>query len=309
MIRLVAAMIRPHWRQWTALRAGAAVMLAAALTGIAAQAAAQRFDQGLLWRVEREGAAASHLFGTIHVDDKRVTDLPPEVARAVDSARSVTVELDLDPSNLFALANRMVLQDGRNLPGIAGAELFRRTAALTAPLGLPEPALRVFRPWAAALLLMTPPQNPESVLDYQLARRAAAQGKPVHQLESVDEQVDVFEGMSEPDQVALLKFAVENYERMPQAVGRLLEAYLARDLGAMARISREVDEDDAEARRLNDLFVQRVLNVRNVRMVERIQPQLIEGGAFVAVGALHLQGERGVLALLERRGWRVTRVY
>lgn len=309
MIRLVAAMIRPHWRQWTALRAGAAVVLAVVLAGGAAQAAAQRFDQGLLWRVEREGAQASHLFGTIHVDDKRVTDLPPEVAQALDAARSVTVELDFDQSNLLALANRMVLQDGRDLPGIAGAELFRRTAALTAPLGLPEPVLRLFRPWAAALLLMTPPQNPEAVLDYKLARIAAAQGKPVHQLESVDEQVDVFEGMAEPDQVALLKFAVENYERMPQLVGRLLKAYLARDLAALARISREVEEGDTDARRLNDLFVKRVLDVRNVRMVERLQPRLAEGGAFIAVGALHLYGEAGLPALLEARGFRVTRVY
>lgn len=292
-----------------ALRAAAVALAAVALALAPAQAAAQRFDQGLLWRVEGAGAGASHLFGTIHVDDARVTDLPAEVARTLDAAHSVTVELSFDPSNLLALANRMVLQDGRDLPGIAGAELFQKTAALTAPLGIPEPVLRLFRPWAAALLLMTPPQNPEGVLDYKLARIAAAQGKPVHQLESVDEQVDVFEGMAEPDQVALLKFAVDNYERMPHLVGRLVKAYLARDLAVMSRISREVEEGDADAQRLNDLFVKRVLDVRNVRMAERLQARLAEGGAFIAVGALHLYGDAGLLALLEQRGFRVTRVY
>lgn len=60
---------------------------------------------------------------------------------------------------------------------------------------------------------------------------------------------------------------------------------------------------------MNDLFVERVVNERNTRMAERMQPRLKEGGTFIAVGALHLFGDRGVLSLLERRGWRVTRVY
>jgi uncharacterized protein YbaP (TraB family) len=53
----------------------------------------------------------------------------------------------------------------------------------------------------------------------------------------------------------------------------------------------------------------RLLTERNVRMAARLQARLKEGGAFVAVGALHLHGESGVLAELERRGWKVTRVY
>jgi hypothetical protein len=44
-------------------------------------------------------------------------------------------------------------------------------------------------------------------------------------------------------------------------------------------------------------------------MVERLRPRLAEGGAFVAVGALHLPGEEGILRLLERQGYRVTRLY
>jgi uncharacterized protein YbaP (TraB family) len=60
---------------------------------------------------------------------------------------------------------------------------------------------------------------------------------------------------------------------------------------------------------LNEVFTRRLLYERNVRMAERAEPRLREGGAFSAVGALHLYGGSGVLALLEQRGWRVTRVY
>jgi uncharacterized protein YbaP (TraB family) len=283
-----------------------AIGLLAAL--FALPATAQRYDQGLLWRVESP-AGASHVFGTIHVQDPRVIDLPRPVARAFNESRSVTVEVTLEPGNVMALASRMVLQDGRDLAGIAGAELFGRAAAETAKLGLPQQALLLFKPWAAALLLMAPQQDPEKVLDVLLARRAVAQGKPVHELETVMEQADVFDGMTEAEQVALLRYAVENREQVGRTTGELVKAWLARDLAAMWRISQEGVDASAEMRRLNEVFLQRVLVARNDRMAERMDARLKEGGAFVAIGALHLYGNDGVLALLARRGWRVTRVY
>ena len=287
----------------------AAALLAALVLAWASPASAQRYDRGLLWRIEGSGAQASYIFGTIHLSDARVTQLPSQVSRALDDARSLTIEVGLDPSNLLTLANRMVFLDGRDLPGAVGPELYGRTAALTSRLGLPESAVRLFRPWAIALLLSVPPQNPSEVLDFVIANTARAQGKPVHDLETVDEQVGVFEALPDGDQVVLLRRAVENYETMPRAIGRVIEAYLARDLAAMQRISEEMDGGGVEIKRLNDAITRRLLNERNVRMAERLQPRLKEGNAFVAVGALHLYGVNGVLAELERRGWRVTRVY
>ena len=291
-------------------RAVAVFALFAALSGVALQSpAAERYERGLLWRVEGAGAPASHVFGTIHLADPRVTSLPPAVARELDRARSLTLESGLDPAAILVLAGRMVFTDGRDLPGVAGAELFNRAARLTAGLGIPEPMLRLFKPWAVAMLLSVPPQDTSSVLDLVLARRAAEQGKPVHELESMDEQISVFEGMSQQDQVALLKQAVDEYEQLPRQIGRVVDAYLARDLAGLWRISRESVGTGSEECRLNDVLMRRLLHERNVRMAERAEARLREGGAFIAVGALHLYGSGGVLALLERRGWRVTRVY
>lgn len=291
-------------------RAVAAFVLFGALSGFALPAAAaERYEHGLLWRIEGRDAPASHVFGTVHLADPRVTSLPPAVARELDQARSLTLEAGLDPASILVLAGRMVFDDGRDLPGVAGAELFNRAAKLTAEQGLPEPMLRLFRPWAVAMLLSVPPQDPSNVLDLVLARLAAEQGKPVHELESMDEQISVFEGMSQQDQVALLKQAVDEYERMPRQIGRVVDAYLARDLAGIWRISQESVGTGEDERRLNEVFTRRLLHERNVRMAERAEPRLREGGAFIAVGALHLYGSSGVLSLLERRGWRVTRVY
>jgi uncharacterized protein YbaP (TraB family) len=60
---------------------------------------------------------------------------------------------------------------------------------------------------------------------------------------------------------------------------------------------------------LVETFTTNLLDTRNTRMIERMQPQLAEGGAFVAVGALHLPGENGILKHLEDRGYRLTRLY
>jgi uncharacterized protein YbaP (TraB family) len=131
----------------------------------------------------------------------------------------------------------------------------------------------------------------------------------VHELETVMEQADVFDGMAEADQVVLLRYAVENQQQVLRSTGLLVKAWLARDLAAMWRISQEGVDASPETRRLNEVFLQRVLVARNGRMAGRMDGRLKEGGAFVAIGALHLYGDGGVLALLAKRGWRVTRVY
>jgi hypothetical protein len=271
--------------------------------------AAERFGEGLLWRIDGKGAPASHVLGTIHLADTRVTTLPPPVEQAFGQSRSLTIEAGLDPANLIAVVNRMIYSDGRSLPGVAGEDLFKRAAALSGGLGLPEPVARSFKPWALALMLSVPQQDPASVLDFMLARLAQEQGKTVLELESLDEQAAIFDGMAEADQVALLRHAVTNYERMPQVMGRLIDGYLKRDLAGMWRISEEASGTGEEATRVNEVFARRLIYDRNARMVERMQASLAQGGAFVAIGALHLYGDRGVLALLERRGYRVTRVY
>jgi uncharacterized protein YbaP (TraB family) len=292
-----------------AMRACAALFFFAVLAAVPAHAA-ERFGEGILWRVEGKGAPVSHVFGTIHLADTRVTTLPPAVDREFKQSRSLTIEAGLDPGNMIALINRMIFSDGRSLPDVAGDDLYKKAAALAGGLGLPEPAVRSFKPWALALLLsVVPQQDPASVLDFVLARMAQEQGKVVLELESMDEQVSIFDGMSDADQVALLRHAVTNFERLPKDTARLLDIYLKRDLSGMWRISEESSSTSSDAKRVNDIFVQRLIYDRNTRMVDRMEPTLAKGGAFVAIGALHLYGDRGVLALLERRGYKVSRVY
>ena len=89
-----------------------------------------------------------------------------------------------------------------------------------------------------------------------------------------------------------------------------MEAYLSRELGSYTLMTEEMTAiDDPLYRAQVDELVRELLDERNARMVERMAPRLTEGDAFIAVGALHLPGERGILNLLAERGYRIFRVY
>ena len=274
-----------------------------------AQATAGAFDKGLLWRLEKPGVAPSYLFGTIHLADKRVTSLPDVVRQQFDAARSFTMEVSPDQSNIALLAARMVYTDGRDLAGVVGEDLFKKIVPLTTDIGLPAEMARLFKPWAMVLLLQMPRQQAQEVLDFMLQRMAAQQGKALNYLESVDEQVAAFETMSEAEQIALLKHAVATYPELKTQKEKLVQAYLQRDLALMWQIGEAEIAQRPDLKPLKQVFDQRLLYDRNTRMVERMQLQLKSGGAFVAVGALHLYGEKGLLSLLARDGYRVSRVY
>ena len=274
-----------------------------------AQAPAETFDKGLLWRLEKGDAPASHVFGTIHLADKRVTTLPDVVRKQLDASSSFTMEVSLDQSGMAALASRMIFTDGRDLPRVAGEDLFRKVVPLAAALGLPAEMARLFKPWAMVLMLEMPQQELDDVLDFTLHRIASEQGKALSYLETVDEQIGTFENMSEADQLALLRHSVETHREAKATAEKMVAAYLQRDLALMWRIGDSEVERNPQLKPVKALFDQRLLYDRNTRMLERMQPQLKAGNSFVAVGALHLYGDKGLLAQLAREGYKVTRVY
>ena len=125
-------------------------------------------------------------------------------------------------------------------------------------------------------------------------------------LEKLEEQMALLEERSSQDQAAILREVLDQLEDDPDPLEGLITDYLA---GSMTDTYRRVEQEarggDADGRRFKEVF----LDARNRIMVERMIPLLERGKAFVAVGALHMPGEEGILALLEQRGYRVTRVY
>lgn len=263
--------------------------------------------QGVLWQVTRPGLVPSYLFATVHLEDPRILDLPSAVRTALARARSLTLEVDLEPANIDSLRRAMYFRDGRSLATVLGPQLFSRVLPLLARYGVNEAQAQAMKPWAVLTTLSMPPPRTGLFLDYALYQSARRAGKPVYGLEGMDEQIAYFNTMPLTDQRALVRDAVQQYAALDDMLAQMRQAYLARDLDALAAINRRFQRGSDPA--LMQRFMTRFITERNRLMAERMQPHLREGGAFVAVGALHLPGPQGLIALLRARGYRLEVIY
>jgi len=284
------------------------ILLAALCLGLAFGVSAdERFQRGLLWKIQPDSGAASYLFGTMHSDDPQVVTLPAPVRQAFDAATGLVVEVELNPQALAGMAGALMLSDGRSLEDLVGKDLYQRTLAALAAQGMPDFMVARLKPWAAAVSLMTPPPGDGVILDQALYRQALAGGKKIRGLETVDEQMSLFDSLTEQEQLGLLRDTLDNLADIERQLGDVQAAYLERDLQRLLTISKE-SMQGADAQ-LAERFMKKVIDDRNHRMAQRMQAHLREGRYFIAVGALHLPGKEGLLRLLSERGYRVTRVY
>jgi hypothetical protein len=285
------------------------LLAAVALLFAAGATAGERFAKGVLWRVSKKGVASSHVFGTIHVADPRVAELPPPVRKAFDSAQSLVVEYVADGYERARFLEAATFLDRQTLTDKIGREDFSRAFEALKPIGLTDEFVNKLKPWGVLLNLRAPGSAEGLSPDARLHALALERRMPRFQMEGVEEQVFVFDEFPMESQVALLKHALAHRGELEAISERTLQAYLARDLARIWKIHEEVATRYPEIATHHASFTKRVVLDRSVVMAFRMQRQLRKGRAFVALGALHLYGPKGVLALLEQDGYRVTRVF
>jgi uncharacterized protein YbaP (TraB family) len=280
------------------------------LAALPAHARVQRFTRGLLWRVEKSGIAASHVFGTIHVPDPRLAELPAVVRSRFAAARSLMLEFVPDPYSRERFLEAAVFLDRQTLAEKIGAADFERAVEHLAPIGLSREVVNKLKPWGVLLNLRNPRRAEQGApLDTQLLELARARRLPLHQIEGVEEQIFTFDEFPMESQVALLKHTLAHRDELLELAERTLEAYLERDLAAIWRLREQFIARHPDIAAHQAVMTKRVVHDRSVVMAFRMQRELRRGGAFVALGALHLYGEKGVLALLEADGYRAEMVF
>jgi uncharacterized protein YbaP (TraB family) len=288
-------------------------LAAGVLASRAALAEAMPFADGVLWRIESAEGTPNYVFGTLHSSDERITSLPAAVDEAFAGTQTLAIEVLLDNAAIFKIGRAMMLPGNERLDALLTSKQVGRLKDVAAHYRMPFTMVTRFKPWGAMILFSLPPAehlrtaSGQKPLDETLRVRAEAEGKTVLGLETVDEQIETLDGMMQADQMLLLDSTLEQAVEIERMFAALRDAYLARDLVAVYDLLNAAKLDDTTG--AVERFEQRLIIDRNRRMVERMGDLLQQGNAFVAVGALHLPGERGILQLLADRGYRVTRVY
>lgn len=290
----------------------------AVFASVEAAANAVPNSKGLLWKIEGASARPSYLFGTIHITDRRVVTLAPDVDKAFAESRRLAVEVETlnDPAIMANMSNEAVAREGGTLAGFpeeARADLVRAAQSR----GIPPEALDHFRQWFLLMMFALPAcemqqaasANPVNTLDGSLIERAKAEGRTVVGLETADEQITLFKNVDAGLMTRNLVIAARHDNLSADLLESMIRAYLDRDIARIEPLIRPAAHlTDAEYRD-SQAFTRVLTDKRNGTMAERALPHLREGGVFIAVGALHLPGDNGLVELFRKSGFSLTRVW
>lgn len=279
--------------------------------------------QGLLWRVEAAGGKPSYLFGTMHSTEAAAKTFDELVIRALRRSRTVATELPGASTRRVAaelrrlVANRSFRPGGNSL-AMLPPTIRDRVEARIARAGIPAGVAEQLQPWYLALALSRSNCVGASsaggtgldteTADARIERLGVEQGSSLAALETPVEQVEALASI--PDQVAIrmMRESTEKNLRPEDVESTITGLYTTRRIGYLLAmrgpIWAGVFDVDGYAE-----FIQAFITRRNETMMQRALPILRQGEAFIAVGALHLPGDRGLIELIRQAGFSVTRIW
>jgi uncharacterized protein len=247
-----------------------------------------------------------YLAGSVHLLRAADAALPPGFARAyADSARLV-MELDLGKLDELGTAEWMLehgmLPADASLRGLLGEARYRRVRAAADSLGVPTESLDREAPWVVGLQLAELEYahlgfDPEQGVEQQLVQRAQADHKPTAGLESIAQELGVFEAMPPAEQAHFLDMVLDDLGDTDTEIRPVLAAWRSGDARRLAALlAREYRSFPALYRAL--------VTDRNTRWLPEIE-RLLHGtdNSLVVVGALHLVGDDGLLQALRKDGF------
>lgn len=277
-------------------------LLCAAPTVTTAQA------RNFLWLVESNGRVL-YLAGSVHALPQDAYPLPPAFQRAFDASGTLVEEIDLSEAGTLTalplLMSKGMFTDGRTFEQSVSPEtaaLVRRR--LAAVPGMSE-LLQPMEPWVVALMLtalqvQTAGLDTAIGLDQHFFNQAKSSGKAVVGLETAESQLDIFDRMPPPVQEQMLRSTLEDLDAGPAELQAIVAAWRAGDTTAIER------QMLGGLRQLPGAYQSLIVN-RNRAWMPKVEACFAQPRpCFVVVGAAHLVGPDGLLALLRARGYRIT---
>ncbi|MCP4819054.1 MAG: TraB/GumN family protein [Shimia sp.] len=296
-------------------------------TDLRTRAAQAPYSQGILWQVEKNGVTST-LVGTLHIADPVHARTMAALKTRITPPEQVFLELTTQSQTAFQrhLADNpgvYLIEQGDSLIDILGAPHWKTMSAELQKRGLPPFMAARYQPWFLGLTLMMPPCAMADLtagkkgLDHQIEAFADDAQIPTQSLDSINGLLDILASDPLEKQVEELLWSLELdlYEDTTSQTPAMIALYTAEDIQLIWELSRHQTlsraKDDSTARELATLMAvveADLIAKRNHQWAEHLIPALEKTPSLVAVGALHLPGDTGLLRLLENAGYSITRL-
>jgi hypothetical protein len=280
----------------------------AVVLALARPAVAEARD--FLWQVTG-GSGTIYLVGSVHLLTRDFYPLSPALERAFAESDLLVEEADLaelmSPQSQMLMLSKSMLPANQALDQVVAPATFQALSARVERLGLPIEPLKRFKPWSIALTLAALAWqkagfDAELGLDRHFFDRARQDGKRVQGLETAEFQISRFDGLSMAQQERLLASTLKELDTEIANLGRLIQAWKAGDAATVERIVLQDLKEEPQ-------LYQRLLVERNRNWLPALEALANRTGrAFIVVGAAHLVGPDGLIAMLKAKGYRVEQM-
>lgn len=262
----------------------------------------QKLDNALLWKISGNGLSQpSYLFGTMHITCDAT--LEKNVLAALDATGQLYLEVKMDDPGLEAkMMEGAMMRDGQKMSKLAPPEDFEAVNKfLNENLGMPATLLDAFKPGLVAMMILPKTLDcPVESVEMNLMTVSTQQGEEIFGLESIEHQLAIFDAIPYKEQMdELVKMAKEGLGEQIKANRELLDIYKSKNLKA---ISDYIAKEDEIAH--SDIM----LDDRNKTWIPKIEEAAKAKATFFGVGAAHLAGDKGVIMLLRKKGYKVEAV-
>lgn len=264
--------------------------------------AANASNNALLWKITGNGLSKpSYLFGTLHIICESDYVWTDAMQKALTASQKVALEMDTDDPSLEAeMASGLMLTNGKTLKDFYTEENYKKLNDYAEKNNIPLSMLQSFKPFALMSFLFSKVVSCSVPSSYEgnISNIAHKQNKEIVGLEAVKDQMAVVESMNEDSTAQSVLAMVENLDSFKEQYNQMLTLYKKQALPELYQLILESPDykDD-----LNTLLFD-----RNAKWVPEIEALAKSQPTFIAVGAGHLWGEKGVIALLKKKGYSIT---
>ena len=271
----------------------------------------------LFWEVSDTQGHTLYLFGSIHVGDDSAYPLPDMVNQAYEHSDTLAVESDVlaasqDAALMTELLNGFHYTDGSTIADHIPSQLYEQARSLLQQRGLYAPQLDAYNPVFWYLLVSqgdpaTTTLTSDKGIDMHFLTRAHAEGKPILEIEPIEEHYAYLTGLDEQIGIYLLNNAVQYAPMLPIATQRMYNAWKVGNAAAIAQDDELSDQLAPEERAILTRFNDQILHQRNASMAEKAEEYLQSGQTcFYVVGVSHMLGSDGIVARLMQKGYTVV---